>query len=85
MEFNDFMIHSADLDQGRNNASNRAADSSCIPGQHVRIRVHRQRDRRVPEHLLYDLRMLAVDEAERRGRVPVSRIGLEEPRASLRD
>ena len=38
-------------------------------GEDVRIRIHRERDRRVPEHLLNDLRMLAVDEAERRGGV----------------
>ncbi len=34
--------------------------------EYVRIGVHRQRDRCVPEHLLDDLRMLAVDETERR-------------------
>ena len=33
------------------------------PGKDVRIRIHRQRNRRVPEHLLYHLRMLAVDES----------------------
>ena len=32
------------------------------PGQDVRIGVQRQRDRRVPEHLLNHLRVLAVDE-----------------------
>ncbi len=39
-------------------------------GQDPRIRIHRERDRRVPEHLLYDLRVLSVDETERRGCVP---------------
>ncbi len=39
------------------------------PREDVRIRVQRQRDRCVPEHLLNYLRMLAVYETERRGGV----------------